>query len=87
MRSASCCALRRRARAGVAELARRYPRRVGVGLGTIARGALGHEPILSPEDLARDLEYFAAREVVNATVFRLGGIDARYAEVLRRFSG
>jgi hypothetical protein len=77
-------ALRRRLRAGVVGLARRHPGRVGVGLGTIGRGALQREPLLSPQGLARDLERFADTGVVNATVFRLGGLDERYAEVLRR---
>ncbi|MGE0713107.1 MAG: hypothetical protein AB7N76_35310 [Planctomycetota bacterium] len=77
--------LRRRMWAQVAREAAAAPGRVGVGLGTIARGALQREPILPPAQLAEDLSFFAAAGAATATIFRLGGLDDAYLERLRPF--
>lgn len=74
--------LRRRVRATVLALARRWPGRVHVALGTVGAGALGREPTLSPEGLARELAAYA--ELPAAAVFRLGGLTDAHLAVLRR---
>lgn len=56
-----------------------------VGLGTIATGVYGDEPILSPEQLERDLEFLEEAGVERAVIFRLGGLEEDYLEVCRKF--
>lgn len=56
-----------------------------IGLGTIARGIDGNEPILSPELLQRDLRLAEECGIREAVVFRLGGVDGKYKQVLKQF--
>lgn len=60
---------------------------MAVGLGTIATGMEGDEPILPPEGLERDLKFLKEIGVQHAVIFRLGGIDEEYLQVLEQFSG
>ncbi len=53
-----------------------------VALGTIATGISGRERILAPEELARDLKIAKELGVQEVVVFRLGGWEKRYAEVI-----
>lgn len=53
-----------------------------VGIGTLATGAFGTEPILSPVGLRKDLEEARNRGVPHVTVFRLGGITAEHRRVI-----
>lgn len=57
-----------------------------VGLGTIATGVLGDEPILEPEKLEGDLSFLKEIGVENAVIFRLGGLDQDYLEVVHKFT-
>jgi hypothetical protein len=59
---------------------------VGLGLGTIATGVMGDEPILSPDELREDLQTAEDMGVSTVTIFRLGGLDEKYVSVLRQFS-
>jgi len=65
---------------------RRWGKRFGVGLGTIARGILGTEPILTPGELERDLRFLERVGVGRAVIFRLGGLDEEYSKILRRYA-
>lgn len=56
-----------------------------VGLGTIAPGIWGDEPILSPDELERDLGFCREQGVATVVVFRSGGLDTDYLSRLRRF--
>ncbi len=56
-----------------------------VGLGTIAKGILGDEPILSPENLDRDLKFLRDNNIKNAVIFRLGGLNKEYVKVIKRY--
>ncbi len=58
-----------------------------VGLGTIAPGVFGNEPVLSPENLNKDLAFLREAGVQTAVIFRLGGLTEEYIHVLRKFSG
>lgn len=62
--------------------AQTHPHRVGFGLGTIATGVLGNEPILSPEDLAEDLKWARETGVDEIFIFRLGGLNKEVLAVL-----
>lgn len=59
--------------------------RVLVGLGTIASGVFEDEPILSPAELERDLDRLASAGAEEVVVFRLGGLDEAYLDVIEQF--
>ncbi len=56
-----------------------------ISLGTIAVGILGNEPILSPKDLKNDLEFVKEAGFGKVIIFRLGGLNSRYAKVINEF--
>lgn len=57
---------------------------VGFGLGTIAIGVLGNEPILSPEDLSKDLQWAKESGVEEVFIFRLGGLNESYISAIKQ---
>ena len=66
--------------------AKHYGSSLQVGLGTIDTGIFGTEPILTPEGLYADLRFLAESAVSTAIIFRLSGMDERYAEVTGKFA-
>ena len=68
------------------EYATKYGPKFLVGLGTIAPGIIGTEPKLSPEDLDTDLEMCRDAGVEEVVIFRLGGLNKRYADVIKKFT-
>ena len=56
-----------------------------ISLGTIAVGVLGNEPILSPANLERDLEFVRRQGFKKIIVFRLGGVNREYIKILEKF--
>jgi hypothetical protein len=56
-----------------------------IGLGTIATGILGHEPILTKANLQKDLDLAKKSKVKTATIFRLGGLNKDYLKVINNF--
>lgn len=63
----------------------RYGDRFVAGLGTIATGVLGDEPKLSPSQLDRDLRICRDVGVEEVVIFRLGGLDADYLKVIKKY--
>lgn len=63
-----------------------YGDSLSVGLGVIAKG-VADENILSPDELDRDLRMLKKQGIDEAVIFRLGGMDERYAKVIKRYSG
>ena len=63
----------------------KYGTRFKIGLGCIAGGILGIEPILSPEELGEDLKIVKESEVSEAIIFRLGGLNEAYLKAIRKF--
>jgi len=59
-----------------------YGSRFRIGLGCIAKGISKLEPILTPEELARDLEIAKEYGVVEAIVYRLGGLNEKYIKAI-----
>jgi hypothetical protein len=57
-----------------------------LGLGTIATGVQGDEPVLPAAQLAQDLAFARELHVDTVTVFRLGGLTPEYLGVLRKFT-
>lgn len=57
-----------------------------LGLGTIATGVLGNEPILSTQNLERDLKLIKDHGFQTATIFRLGGLTTGYYEIIRKYA-
>lgn len=56
-----------------------------LGLGTIAIGVLGNEPILSPENLVRDISLAKDNNFKSVTIFRLGGFNEEYYKAIKSF--
>jgi len=56
-----------------------------VGLGVIATGILGNELLLSSDKLGRDLELAQKSKTKTVTIFRLGGLNKEYLEVINKF--
>jgi len=56
-----------------------------IGLGTIATGILKDEPILSPENLEKDLEFIKQIGFKKACIFRIGGLNKRYIKIINKF--
>lgn len=65
---------------------KRFGNKLQIGLGTIAKGILGNEPILSPEGLRKDLEFFKEKGIKNVVIFRLGGLNEMYLGVVEEFN-
>lgn len=62
-----------------------YGDRYIVGFGTIAIGVNGNEPLLTPEQLEKDLRIAQEVGVKEVVLFRLGGLNKKYAKVLEKF--
>lgn len=56
-----------------------------VGFGTIIKGILGIEPVLSPKKLRRDLNMAKSVGVKEAVIFRLGGMNKQYVSIINKF--
>ena len=67
---------------GLEEFGERYI----VGFGTIALGVTGDEPLLSAEQLEKDLQIAQEVGVKEVVLFRLGGLNKKYVKVMEKFS-
>jgi len=56
-----------------------------ISLGTIATGILGNEPILTTENLEKDLEFVKKTNFKKAIIFRLGGLNKNYIKIIKKF--
>jgi len=70
---------------GIRKLHQRYGKNLQVGLGTIATGILGNEPILQPQELERDLKEMKKIGISEIVIFRLGGLNKEYVKVIKRY--
>ncbi len=57
-----------------------------ISLGTIATGILGNEPILSPKNLEKDLEFVKRAGFDKVIIFRLGGLNKEYMKIINKFT-
>lgn len=69
----------------IIQKSREYGKNLQVGLGTIAKGILGNEPILSPKQLDNDLKFLRKNEIETAVIFRLGGLNKKYTEIIQKY--
>lgn len=53
-----------------------------VGLGCLAPGIFGTEPVITTEGLKRDMDFLTEAGVKRAILFRLGGLDSEFASIL-----
>ncbi len=67
---------------GLEEFGERYI----VGFGTIAAGVNGNEPLLSAEQLEKDLRIAQEVGVKEVVLFRLGGLNKKYVKVLEKYA-
>ncbi len=56
-----------------------------VGLGTIATGIIGNEPLLKPEQLDEDLKFCKSVGINSIFIFRLGGLNKEYIKVINKY--
>ncbi len=56
-----------------------------IGLGTIAIGILGTEPILKPENLDKDLSFCKNNKISSVVIFRLGGLNNSYLKKIKKY--
>ena len=56
------------------------------GYGTIATGALGYEPILKTTQLEKDLQHAKDANMKEVVIFRLGGLNKNYRDIIKRFT-
>jgi hypothetical protein len=57
------------------------------GIGTIAVGIFGNEPILSPAELDEDLAFLKEKGIENAVIFRLAGLNEEYIKIIKKYTG
>jgi len=55
------------------------------GLGLTAEGIYGNERIISAELLERDLRIAKAEGVKEVIIYRLGGLNKEYMDVIQKF--
>jgi hypothetical protein len=61
-----------------------YGDKFRIGLGCVGKGILKIEPILTPEELAKDLEIAEERGAAEAIIYRLGGLNEEYIKVIHK---
>ncbi len=61
---------------------KKYGKYFQIGLGCIAKGVSGVEPILSPTELKEDLQIAKESKVSEAIIFRFGGITKDYVKAI-----
>ena len=62
-----------------------FGKRFKLGLGVIYPGILGDEPRLTPEELDRDLSIAENLQIEEIYIFRLGGLNKQYIDVLKKY--
>jgi hypothetical protein len=67
-------------------LHKQFEDRLLAGLGAIGTGILGNEKQLSLEQLREDLELCKELKIKEVVIYRLGGLDEEYIEVIKEFS-
>ena len=68
----------------ITRLHQKYGDNLQIGLGTIATGILGDEPILSSENLKRDLKKMKQIGIKEVVIFRLGGLNQEYKKIIKK---
>jgi hypothetical protein len=56
-----------------------------VSFGTIATGINGNEPILNVKQLKQDLALAKEENVQEVIIFRLGGVNKKYQQILKKY--
>lgn len=59
--------------------------KIQVGLGTISKGVLTYEPILSSQKLDRDLKEMKKIGINEVVIYRLGGLNEKYLNVIKKY--
>ena len=64
---------------------RRYGSHLQIALGTITTGIFGNEPILIATKLDEELAFLQKQGIEKVVIFRLGGLDHHYMEILKKY--
>lgn len=73
-----------RVRKKIEEYSYMYSDNLVIGLGCIAIGILGRERLLTPKELENDLRL--CKDVNEIVIFRLGGLNQEYLDVIKEFN-
>ena len=57
-----------------------------IGLGVIATGIGGNEPLIDVSHLEKNLDLAQKTKTKSVTIFRLGGLDKNLASLLKKYS-
>lgn len=68
------------------KFSKQFGNRLILGLGTTAIGEKGNEPKLSYENLRRDLRFAKELGVQEVFLYRVGGLDRKYQDILNKES-
>ena len=60
-------------------------RNVNLAFGTIAIGIQGNEPLLTLEQLKKDMDFAKKMKINEIILFRLGGLDKKYGGILKKY--
>ena len=69
----------------VSEGIKKYGEKFIVGLGVLTYGISGNEKVISYELLERDLEICKRNNVSEVVIFRLGGLNKEYLDIIKKF--
>ncbi|MBN1377157.1 hypothetical protein JW949_02380, partial [Candidatus Woesearchaeota archaeon] len=69
----------------IRKCSRELGKNLQIGLGTIAIGILGNEPILTPENLDSDLSFCKEQKIDAVVIFRLGGLNNLYIKKIKKY--
>jgi hypothetical protein len=69
----------------IAKLKNEIGDRLTVGLGTIAPGVEGDEPLLKTDELDKDLEEMVQIGIDEVIIYRLGGLNEKYLKVIEKY--
>src|SRR3989344_4433359 len=69
----------------LAVLKKEYGPHIKIGLGLLATGIHGNEPLISASLLDRDIRCASNSNIGEVIIFRLGGLDKKYASVINKY--
>jgi len=73
-------------RAEISSAQETYGKRLRIALGTLTHGIHGDEPAIDPKILLRDLRIVQQQKVQEVILYRLGGLNKEYLNILKPFT-
>ncbi|MAG52562.1 MAG: hypothetical protein CMH62_01215 [Nanoarchaeota archaeon] len=64
---------------------KRHSDKFVIGIGCTAIGILGDEPLITKEEFERDLKFAKENGMKKVAIFRLGGLDKEFVDILKNY--